>query len=332
MMLMQVLSFMSCSEDDGEADNGGGSVSPVSNPLVDVGKLLLVNIGESGEMSYKYDEKLRPYFCCLENSSGRQDDVFTIDYDKGTILMWDEFGDWSISFKKSGYIDRIKGSWEFTEHNNIYSGLIDLSCSYDNAGHLLGVDLTEENHGDPNESYKKTCKVTLVWNNGNLASIEQRDVWTDDDGSASTLVWTRNFEYGDQPNKYRQYIAYMSCDGNDSPFFAAGLMGIGSEKLPTSVAVVQKDEWDGHIDEDKYVKNATFTLNDNGSINTETWTEDNRSKKYIYSYTPVDSYTRSSLPRESSLLSSQTRASSMKKSQYIKHLLSILPFASKTTK
>lgn len=334
LLFISLILFVSCSSDDnGGDDNGNDNTSSINNPLVDIGKQLLVSVGESGgeQLSYKYDEKLRPYFCCLENSSGRQSDVFTIDFDKGTIFMWEEFGDWSISFIKSGYIDRIKGSWEFTEGNNIYSGLIDLSCSYDNAGHLLGVDLTEENHGDPNESYKKTCKVTLVWNNGNLASIEQRDVWTDDGGSTSTLIWTRNFEYGDQPNKYRQYIGFLSCDGNDSPFFAAGLMGIGSERLPTSVTDVEKHERDGYIRDFKYVETATFTLNDNGSINTETWTEDNRSRKYIYSYTPVSSYTSSFLPKEISWPSSQTRASSMTKSKCIKRLLSILPFVSRPT-
>lgn len=207
MMLMSMLSFMSCSKDDDKVDNGGGSTPPVNNPLVDIGKQLLVSVGETGSrLSYKYDEKLRPYYCSLEHSSGKQEDVFTIDYDKGTILVWEEFGDWSISFTKNGYIDRIKGSWEYTEDNKIYSGSIDLLCSYDNDGHLLGVDIVEEFYGDPKESGKHTRKVTLVWNNGNLDSIEQNSVWQNEDGSVSTLVWTRNFEYGDQPNTYRQYI------------------------------------------------------------------------------------------------------------------------------
>lgn len=327
MMLMSMLSFMSCSKDDDKVDNGGGSTPPVNNPLVDIGKQLLVSVGETGSrLSYKYDEKLRPYYCSLEHSSGKQEDVFTIDYDKGTILVWEEFGDWSISFTKNGYIDRIKGSWEYTEDNNKYSGSIDLLCSYDNDGHLLGVDIVEEFYGDPKESGKHTRKVTLVWNNGNLDSIEQNSVWQNEDGSVSTLVWTRNFEYGDQPNTYRQYIGYLSEDGNDSPFFAAGLMGIGSERLPTSVAVVEKNSFH----EDKYVENATFTLNDNGSINAETWVNEYGSIDiYIYSYTPVTSYTRSAFPIESNWCSNCKTTSSMTKADHIRSLLSILPFVSK---
>ena len=283
MMLMSMLSFMSCSKDDDQVDNGGGSTPPVNNPLVDIGKQLLVSVGETqGEgLSYKYDEKLRPYYCFLD-CSDKQEHVFTIDYDKGTIFMVEEFGDWSISFTKNGYIDRIKGSWEFTDYNKIYSGSIDLLCSYDNDGHLLGVDIVEESYGDEFESGKDTRKVTLVWNNSNLASIENNSVFQYENGSVSTSVWTRNFEYGDQPNTYRQYIGYLSCDGNDSPFFAAGLMGIGSEKLPTSVVDVDKDDWNGYISEHKSVENATFTLNDNGSINAETWTDEHGSIRDIY--------------------------------------------------
>lgn len=332
MILMSMLSFMSCSKDDDKVDNGGGSTPPVSNPLVDIGKQLLVSVGETqGErLSYKYDEKLRPYYCSLEHSSGKQDDVFTIDYDKGTILVWEEEGDWSISFTKSGYIDRIKGSWEFTKYNKIISGSIDLLCSYDNDGHLLGVDIVEESYGDEFESGKDTRKVTLVWNNGNLASIENNSVWQHEDGSVSTSVWTRNFEYGDQPNTYRQYIGYLSCDGNDSPFFAAGLMGIGSERLPTSVVDVDKNGFH----EGKYVENATFTLNDNGSINAETWADEHGSIRdiYIYSYTPVTSYTRSAFPIESNWCSNCKTTSSMTKADHIRSLLSILPFVSKNNR
>lgn len=328
MMLMSMLSFMSCSKDDDKVDNGGGSTPPVNNPLVDIGKQLLVSVGETGSrLSYKYDENLRPYYCSLEHSSGKQEDVFTIDYDKGTILVWEEFGDWSISFTKNGYIDRIKGSWEYTEYNKIFSGSIDLLCSYDNDGHLLGVDIVEESYGDEFESGKDTRKVTLVWNNGNLASIENNSVFQYENGSVSTSVWTRNFEYGDQPNTYRQYIGYLSEHGNDSPFFAAGLMGIGSERLPTSVAVVEKNS----IREHKYVENATFTLNDNGSINAETWADEHGSIRdiYIYSYTPVTSYTRSAFPIESNWCSNCKTTSSMTKADHIRSLLSILPFVSK---
>lgn len=334
LLFISLVLFVSCSSDDnGGDDNGNENTSSINNPLVDIGKQLLVSVGETGSrLSYKYDEKLRPYYCSLEHSSGKQKYVFTIDYDKGTILVgeWEKSGDWSISFTKNGYIDRIKGSGEYTEDNNIYSRSIDLLCSYDNDGHLLGVDIVDEYYGDPKESGKDTRKVTLVWNNGNLASIENNSVWQEEDGSVSTSVWTRNFEYGDQPNKYRQYIGYLSCDGNDSPFFAAGLMGIGSERLPTSVVDVDKDEWNGHISEHKSVENATFTLNDNGSINTETWANEYGSiDRYIYSYTPVTSYTRSAFPIESNWCSNCKTTSSMTKADPIRSLLSILPFVSK---
>lgn len=334
LLFISLVLFVSCSSDDnGGDDNGNENTSSINNPLVDIGKQLLVSVGETqGEgLSYKYDEKLRPYYCFLDYSD-KQEHVFTIDYDKGTILVWEELGDWSISFTKKGYIDRIKGSWEYTEDNKIFSGSIDLLCSYDNDGHLLGVDMVEEYYGDPNESGKDTRKVTLVWNNGNLASIENNSVWQDEDGSVSTSVWTRNFEYGDQPNKYRQYIGYLSYDGNDSPFFAAGLMGIGSERLPTSVVDVDKHKhkWNGYISEHKSVENATFTLNDNGSINAETWVNEYGSiDRYIYSYTPVTSYTRSAFPIESNWCSNCKTTSSMTKADHIRSLLSILPFVSK---
>lgn len=328
LIMMTCLSLASCSSDDnGGDDNGNENTSSINNPLVDIGKQLLVSVGETqGEgLSYKYDEKLRPYYCFLDYSD-KQEHVFTIDYDKGTILVWEELGDWSISFTKKGYIDRIKGSWEYTKYNKIFSGSIDLLCSYDNDGHLLGVDMVEEYYGDEIESGKDTRKVTLVWNNGNLASIENNSVFQYENGRVSTSVWTRNFEYGDQPNKYRQYIGYLSYDGNDSPFFAAGLMGIGSERLPTSVAVVEKNS----IREHKYVENATFTLNDNGSINAETWVNEYGSIDiYIYSYTPVTSYTRSAFPIESNWCSNCKTTSSMTKADHIRSLLSILPFVSK---
>lgn len=56
LLFISLILFVSCSSDDnGGDDNGNDNTSSINNPLVDIGKQLLVSVGESGgeQLSYK---------------------------------------------------------------------------------------------------------------------------------------------------------------------------------------------------------------------------------------------------------------------------------------
>lgn len=281
--------FTACSDDENSGSNG--STSKVNNPLLNEGKMLLTSISCLGsgqekifDYLYSYDEKLRPYreekYCSA--ISGREEHYFlyTIDYDNGKLLDWDEDNcQVFVSFNSKGYIDKVKGLW-ISEYDGECYVSMDWNTSYDKDGHLTklitNVDLYDEEPG------KLAGKVILDWKDGCLMSININEVKYDHNGTeiASSDI-TQTFTYGKQKNRFKQYPAICYAD-DDTRFFAVGLFGIGPDLLPIAENTVSV------IGHNKYSSNsrATYTLNANGSIDTETWLDQNNNiMKFVFGYT-----------------------------------------------
>ena len=335
LMAVCAMTLSACSDDDD--DNGGGnSTSSVDNPLVNDGGLLLTSIsyqsGSSNDMDtyyIYYDAKLRPYKYTYEYDDYAED-VLIIDYDNGKMDIpdpdWDGDGVWpsnlSLSFNSKGYITKVKGSWSYSEDGDNFSGFLEWNASYDKDGHLTGITMNEEEKSDEYND-KGISKTTLIWTGGNLMSFNGDSKWYDEDGQVDESSSTGIFTYGTQQNKYKQFPAILAVS-DDTGLFNMGLFGLGPNDLPTSYNEVYVEE-DGGI---KYEKNytSTFTLNDNGSIDTEIWTSDrdNYPRKYMYSYSDVNSVSKG-ITRSVAMTSTMSASDKAKRIRDFMHKLPFVP-------
>ena len=327
LMAVCAMTLSACGDDDD--DNGGGSsTSSVDNPLVNDGGLLLTSIsyqsGSSNDMEtyyIYYDAKLRPYKYTADYTNYAYD-VLIIDYDNGKMDMpdWDGASNLSLSFNSKGYITKVKGSWSYAYADN-YAGSLEWNASYDKDGHLTEMTTTEDEKSDEYNE-KGISKTTLSWTGGNLVSYNLDRKWYDEDGPVdASNSSTGIFTYGTQQNKYKQYPAIITVD--DNGLFNMGLFGLGPNNLPTSYNYVE--EYEGNIsDYENYT--STITLNDNGSIDTEIWTSDrdNYSKKYMYSYSDVNSVSRG-ITRSGAMTSTMSASDKAKRIRDFMHKLPFVP-------
>lgn len=332
LMAVCAMTLSACSDDDD--DNGGGSsTSSVYNPLVSDGGLLLTSIsyqsGSSNDMDtyyIYYDAKLRPYKYSSESDDYAYD-VLIIDYDNGKMDMpdYDGASNLSLSFNSKGYITKVKGSWSYSEDGDNYSGSLEWNVSYDKDGHLTEMTTNEEEKSDEYND-KGTSKTTLSWTGGNLVSYNSESKWYDEDGKVfdESASSTGIFTYGTQQNKYKQYPAIISVNDFEC-LFNMGLFGLGPNNLPTSYNEVSVEEYGDHKYEYRENYTSTFTLNDNGSIDTEIWTSsDNYPRKYMYSYSDVNSVSKG-ITRSGAMTSTMSASDKAKRIRDFMHKLPFVP-------
>ena len=331
LMAVCAMTLSACGDDDDDNGGGSSSTSSVDNPLVNDGGLLLTSISyQSGNYNYMetyyiyYDAKLRPYKYTLD-----YEDILIINYDNGKMDMpdWDGASNLSLSFNSKGYITKVKGSWSYSEDGDNYSVSLEWNASYDKDGHLTVMTVNQEAKSD--ESIDKgTLKTTLSWTGGNLVSFNTDSKWYYEDGQVVDVSESSTgicFTYGTQQNKYKQYPAILAAS-EDTGLFNMGLFGLGPNNLPTSYSEVHVDEDEGDKYEYKENYTSTFTLNDNGSIDTEIWTSDrdNYSKKYMYSYSDVNSVSRG-ITRSVAMTSTMSASDKAKRIRDFMHKLPFVP-------
>ena len=321
LMAVCAMTLSACGDDDD--DNGG---------------LLLTSIScQSGSSNYmntyciNYDAKLRPYKYSFEYDDFAND-ILIIDYDNGKMDIpdpdWDGDGVWpsnlSLSFNSKGYITKVKGSWSYAYADN-YAGSLEWTASYDKDGHLTEMTTTEEEKSDYYD--KGISKTTLSWIGGNLVSYNSDSKWYDEDGQISESdSSTGIFTYGTQQNKYKQYPAIISVYDYEVVLFKMGLFGLGPNNLPTSYNEVYVGEYEGNKSEYRENYTSTFTLNDNGSIDTEIWTSDrdNDPRKYMYSYSDVNSVSKG-ITRSVAMTSTMSASDKAKRIRDFMHKLPFVP-------
>ena len=321
LMAVCAMTLSACGDDDD--DNGG---------------LLLTSIScQSGSSNYmntyciNYDAKLRPYKYSFEYDDFAND-ILIIDYDNGKMDIpdpdWDGDGVWpsnlSLSFNSKGYITKVKGSWSYAYADN-YAGSLEWNASYDKDGHLTEMTTTEEEKSDYYD--KGISKTTLSWIGGNLVSYNSESKWYDEDGQVvESDSSTGIFTYGTQQNKYKQYPAIISVYDYEVVLFKMGLFGLGPNNLPTSYNEVYVGEYEGNKSEYRENYTSTFTLNDNGSIDTELWASDrdNYPLKYMYSYSDINSVSKG-ITRSVAMTSAMSASDKAKRIRDFMHKLPFVP-------
>lgn len=240
-----------CSDDD-----EGGS-TPQGPTTTFNGKLLT----SVGYYNYRYDSKGR----CVEASFGNNGGI-SIDYEEG-IMYWDDM-EYKVTFNGAGYITSMSASISESYEGNSYNLSENNTFSYDGSGHLTGITgRYTESYNIDGEKYSLTDNhnTKIIWNNGLLVSYNSKDE-ENDDGDKSVEESTIKFTAGSTDNKYNQWTAaeeegLMETEGLGH----VGLFGKGSSKLIQSYIETYKEN--GREMTDTY--NFTFTLNDDGTINSE---------------------------------------------------------------
>lgn len=142
------------------------------------------------------------------------------------------------------------------------------TCNFTyNSNHQMTKISETGTWNESNEHGTYTFTETYTWSNGNLVSSqytekeeyynEDGDYEEEEDGGQSTIT------YSNQQNPTLQFPYGFADDGLDIDFSelaALGLLGIGPKSLPTRCS------WDGNDG-----TTFTYTLNNNGTINTETY-------------------------------------------------------------
>lgn len=290
-----MFAFTSCSDDDdnGKAPSGNG------NPLVTEAKVLLEGVTDArnGEWEYRfeYDDQLRPYRSIEDYYD---DELFYIDYKAGKINIAGEPEGLSVSFNSRGYITKISGSWDYKDngdgYESSYSGSLNYTFSYDANGQLTSVDASDNGKSVESgyvDTYKCVGKAKFTWKDGNLVKCESSSTEESIEGDREEK-WTSsgivNIAYGNQSNKYRQYTQYFG-DG-DFLFMGAGLLGVGPKYLPQTCSETYREKVEGGSEYDEtYTETYTFTLNDDGTINTEKSVDADNGyvDEYKYHYMPA---------------------------------------------
>lgn len=290
-----MFAFTSCSDDDdnGKAPSGNG------NPLVTEAKVLLEGVTNEGrgewEYMYEYDDQLRPYRSIEEDDD---DELFYIDYKAGKINLAGEPEGLSVSFNSRGYITKISGSWDYKDNEDgdesSYSGSLTYTFSYDANGQLTSMDGSDNEKSVESgyvDTYKSVGKAKFTWKDGNLVKCESSGTNESIDGDREEK-WTSsaivNITYGNQSNKYRQYTQCF----NDAEFLfmGAGLLGVGPKNLPLTCSETYHEKVEGGSEYDEtYTETYTFTLNDDGTINTEKSVDADNGyvDEYKYHYIPT---------------------------------------------
>lgn len=301
--------FVACGDDDDNDNgngidienggNGNGGVSSIENPLQKEGNLLLSEITVSSPgydeytLNLEYDDNLRPIGCYY--LGGDWDDheyEFKVDYNKG-IMEWDT-ENCSVSLNSKGYITKLTSEYSKNEDGETYISKSEQNFTYDEEGHLLTVVIEwQDEYRNPSMYEKITEKVSTVytWENGNLVADNATGTCkTERNGKVynDTTSCVDTFAYGSLPNKFKQYVGVLD---EESGTLASGLFGVFSEKLPTTYTEYYHQVSDIGGEHNEYEEyNGTFTLNPDGSINTETWTNADGTpfSSYVYRYTTID--------------------------------------------
>lgn len=292
--------FTACGDDDDD-DNGGGGKAPETPVATFAGKLL-ANISsryDNDGYTFSYDDKGR-----LTQVSEGNYYTMTIDYDKNTLTEIEEDGSatYNLSFNADGYLTSMNGSYHYSySEGDEESGTGRANYSYDGSGHITKMTGSgSTTYKEDGYSYKATTNSSCVftWTNGNLVKWSGESTYS----GGLKYIGTSTFTYGNESNATRQYTVRMAEEVGMSNrgTTLAGLFGIGSANLPVSCIYEEKEESpyeEPYIDTD--TDNYSFTLNADGTINTER--VDNY-ETYYYSYiNPSEAQTAAPAVRTRSL-------------------------------
>ena len=306
------LSFASCGDDDPVTDGSGGGIPGGGNggnggsgvgtgtgnnsSLVKNAGVLLTSFDYDGTDYLSYDDLNR--LTQITKSSS----VIKFDYEKGKVTRTGngEQWDFNVSFTPAGYISSISGKSWYENSNHNYSWTLNstVAYAYDAAGHITAITENGTETGvDYGEAYTYSGTMTTMftWSDNNLVKVVQSG--RDNDGNSSTVTYV--ISYGSQENKYMQMpsifvlCGILNSETAYTPMWAlVGLSGAGTAKLPTSIEIDETYVEDGEVETDHYTYNLSYTLNQDGTIATESNTLSGYGYQYTntarFGYTPVE--------------------------------------------
>ena len=302
------LSFASCGDADPVTDGSGGGIPGGGNggsgvgtgtgnnsSLVKNAGVLLTSFDYDGTDYLSYDDLNRLTQITKSGS------VIKFDYEKGKVTRTGngEQWDFNVSFTPAGYISSISGKSWYEESNHNYSWTLNgtVAYAYDAAGHITAI--TENGTGTDVENgeaytYSGTNTTMFTWSDNNLVKVVQSSRGSD--GSYGTVTYV--ISYGSQENKYMQMPSIFNlCDilnsetAYDFTWALVGLNGVGPVNLPATLSYTETYIEDGEVDTDEGTYTLSYTLNEDGTIASETNTEYEEGHQYSHTarfgYTPV---------------------------------------------
>lgn len=201
------------------------------------------------------------------------EDQYTFDYPANKIIeTWKytngETGTqiYSVKYNDRGYITVFDPDYE----EDGYATSEKNSFNYDSEGHMSSCSLygVIDRIKDGERLYLDwNLKVTFDWKDGLLQYMTFDGEETENE-TKSSVFYKYKYSYdADFPNKYKQWGIYQGFPTvGDSYFFLPfiGLMGIGPDRLPSSMTYIDKDN---QADPD-HKWNFRFTFNEDGSMAT----------------------------------------------------------------
>lgn len=303
------LSFASCGDDDPVTDGSGGGIPGGGNggnggsgvgtgtgnnsSLVKNAGVLLTSFDYNGTDYLSYDDLNR-----LTQITEPYGGVIKFDYEKGKITRTgsDDQWDFNVAFTPAGYISSVSGKSWYESSNYSYTLNGNVAYAYDAAGHITAITENGTESGvEYGEAfaYSGTMTTIFTWSDNNLVKVVQSG--RDSDGCSSTVTYV--ISYGSQKNKYMQMPSiFVLCDilnsetAYDPTWALVGLSGAGTAKLPTSIEIDETFVEDGEVDTDHHTYNLSYTLNQDGTIATESHTESGYqyASTARFGYTPVE--------------------------------------------
>ena len=210
---------------------------------------------------------------CPNASYDNMEDQYTFDYPANKIIeTWKytngETGTqiYSVKYNDRGYITVFDTDYE----EDGYATSEKNSFNYDSEGHMSSCSLygVIDRIKDGERLYLDwNLKVTFDWKDGLLQYMTFDGEETENE-TKSSVFYKYKYSYdADFPNKYKQWGIYQGFPTvGDSYFFLPfiGLMGIGPDRLPSSMTYIDKDN---QADPD-HKWNFRFTFNEDGSMAT----------------------------------------------------------------
>ncbi len=288
----------SCSDDDENGGTGGGAIGGTSDmpasPVITTEsgqKLLLTSVGD---VQYTYDNA---GFCT--GIDGYDDDEnwvirykpFKITVDYGPDTQIDEC---TGTFNSKGFLKSLSVTINGDEEN-LKDNLL---FAYDAENHLIKSTTSyffqwkEEYDGEVYVGSEKGEGTTsFIWTDGNLTKgICAWSCIYSEDGEKfyETEKEDYTITYGETPNKYLQYPNALDFL-LDYGLGMTGMMGAGPRMLPSKVEYKgESDYGDGDVEKWEESHRYEYTLNEDGTIASETSYYGNGT--YDYTYTPLSDY------------------------------------------
>jgi len=260
--------FTSCSDSD-------DAPTPQTPAATYAGKL----VAQAGKYRYMHDDNNRCYKIYNGNFGS-----YAIDYDKGTIYIEEDDEMLSVTFNGKGYITELNGTWSYEDEGVSESGKGRITFEYNSNGQLIketsvssGVEIENGKRHDISASYQ----AAHTWKDNNHISSVCKSVESED-GKTDVYENTYTVRYSDIKNVTGQNTFAMTYALNQElyePLVLTGMFGNGSAYMPSEVEWTLKESYDGNERTYNGTEYASYSLNDNGTVNTEMF--DGR-KEYSY--------------------------------------------------